>query len=370
MPRILDAIDAAVGRTPEALHGDEVDYLHMKPGPDSLIGDDGRYQAGWFARFDGDINFSETSALRRSLQVWHHLAFDLPDQFVVVNLADLAKAGQTAILIADKKSGAIRHAAVTRLFARNQVRASDGFHTLTDLATGSFVTTDADHDRWRFSIHAEDVHLIGTARRVGGPAFTQVTRFHRMRGSLQRYGNLMVERAMLSVGDTVHTVPPGTLGTFDHTIGHQRGLQNWNWIACVGRAYCEESGAATVLGLQVARDRALARPRVDSHKTVVWVDHQLHKIPSAGFAYDYTDEQAKETGPWTVRSAPEDLDGDRWLDLSFEPRFHRRERKSVVLVDADFNQYYGAVSGRVRIGDRTWRVPETFAVTEESQLEL
>ena len=42
----------------------------------------------------------------------------------------------------------------------------------------------------------------------------------------------------------------------------------------------------------------------------------------------------------------------------------------MVLVNADFNQYYGALSGRVHVDGRTWRVDKLFAVTEESALEL
>ena len=335
-----------------------------------MIGEDERYHAGWFERFDGSFNFEDTRALPRALQAWVHLSIDAPDHFIILNLADLAKAGQTAILVADKESGEFRHAAVTRMFTRNQVKLSERYSHFRDVATGSMVRTDVDHDRWHFSVHAEDVHLVGTARRVGGPPFTQVTRFQRMRGSLQRYGNVAIEHAVLSIGGRVIPIPAGTLGTFDHTVGHQRGLQNWNWVASVGRARCEQTGETSVLGVQVAKDRPLARPVVQSHKQVVWVDDQLHKIPSAEFAYTYTAAADKETGPWQIRSTPGGADQGRWLDLTFEPRFHRRERKSVVLVDADFNQYYGTLRGRIGVAGQTWVLDDFFAVCEESLLEL
>ncbi len=367
MPRIIDTLDAAVGRTPTDLD-DDVDYLTLQPAPPALFGPDERYVAGWFEHFSGAFNFQDTHALQLALQAWVHLSINTPERFIVLNLADLGKAGQTAILIANKSTGDFTHAASTKMFGRNEVTLRDDFRHFVDRATGSFVATDATHDRWNFSVHVGEVHLMGTARRVGGPAFTQVTRFQRMRGSLQRYGNLIIERAMLSLDDTVIQIRPGTLGTFDHTVGHQRGLQNWNWVAAVGMSTCVETGERSILGVQVAVDRSRARPIVRSMKHAVWVDGRLQKVPTARFEYDYTNAAAKETGPWTIRS--DDRSGCRWLNLHFEPRFHRRERKSVVLVDADFNQYYGILSGEVHIDGRTWLVENVFCVTEESTLEL
>ena len=58
------------------------------------------------------------------------------------------------------------------------------------------------------------------------------------------------------------------------------------------------------------------------------------------------------------------------MDLAFQPRFHRRERRYLWLVNTDFNQYYGALSGTVHIDGESWRLDEVFAVTEESLLEL
>ncbi len=366
MPRILDSLDAAVGRTPSEL-SDSIDYRTMAESPESLIGPDGRYQAGWYPRFDGDFNFADSQALQQAFQAWIHLTLDTPEHFVVLNLANLGKAGQTALLVANKATGRFHHAAETRMFTRNRVQLHPPFLRFRDRSTHSMIATDQDHDRWSFSLHAEDLHLVGTARRVGGPPFCQVTRFHRMRGSLQRFGNIMIEEALLSIGTRVISIPAGTLGTFDHTVGHQRGLQNWNWVAAVGRATCEDDGSTSILGVQVARDRVKARPVVYACKYVVWVDGTLHKLPSARFDYDYINAAEKTTGPWHIRS---EAQGDRWLDLVFEPRFHRRERKSVVLVDADFNQYYGSLDGRVHLDGRTWLVQDYFAVCEESLLEL
>ena len=106
---------------------------------------------------------------------------------------------------------------------------------------------------------------------------------------------------------------------------------------------------------------------VHSCKYAVWVDGDVHKVASAVFEYDYTDAQRKETTPWRIYS-PEP--GDTWLELLFTPRFHRRDKKQLVIATSDFNQYYGTLTGRLKVDGRVWRLPETFAVTEESFLEL
>ncbi len=367
MPRILDSLDAAVGGTPETLD-DAVDYLTQQRGPERLIGADQRYNAGWFTDFTGELNFDDTHALRLAFQTWMHLSIDAPAHFIVLNLADLAKAGQTALLVAEKSTGRFFHGTSTRMFPRNTLHAAQQYRHLDDPHTHSFVHTDEQHERWSFSVHAQGLHLSGTARRIGGPAFTQVTRYQRMRGSLQRYGNLVIENALLTVEGNVISIPPGTLGTFDHTLGHQRGLQNWNWLATVGHAIQESTGKHVLMGLQVVQDRPLARPRIQAHKHLVWVHDQLYKVPTASFYYDIVDEQARETSAWTVTST--ETNASRWFNLRFTPQFHRREQKSVVLVDADFNQYYGQVSGQVGIDGETYTIADLFAVCEDSRLEI
>lgn len=62
MPRIIDTLDHAVGRTPDFVDTG-VDYLRQVPPPDKLVGEDGTYNAGWFPSFDGAFNFGDSSAL-------------------------------------------------------------------------------------------------------------------------------------------------------------------------------------------------------------------------------------------------------------------------------------------------------------------
>ena len=93
----------------------------------------------------------------------------------------------------------------------------------------------------------------------------------------------------------------------------------------------------------------------------------LYKTPEAAFRYSYTDPTTRETTDWTTQSPRSD---PRWLSLRFVPRYHRREQKVRWLIRADFTQYYGVLSGRFGLDGRSWSLEETFAVTEDSLLEL
>lgn len=366
MPRMIDKLDAALGRTPGFLKLD-VDYLSRRPGPDAMIGPDGTYNAGWYEGFTGAFNVGATNAFDLSFQTWFHLTIDTPERFIVCNLADLAKVGNTAILVSNKETEGFDHVSLTRVSPQVLLNVDETFRRFEDPTTHSVAVVSPDDQEVRFSIHAGALHLAGVARAAIAPPFVQITRFHRGRGSLQWYGNLELEHGVLALGDTIIPLPRGALCTYDRTMGHQRGIQSWNWVAAVGMAVDEATGRQARLAVQIARDRPAARPVVLSQKYVVWVEGEVHKVASAAFEYDYTDEAAKETSPWRIYS-PEP--GESWVDLRFTPRFHRRDKKELVIATSDFNQYYGALTGRLKVGGRVWRLDEVFAVTEESFLEL
>ncbi|MEL6350062.1 MAG: DUF2804 family protein, partial [Myxococcota bacterium] len=294
-----------------------------------------------------------------------HLCIETQTHFIVCNLADLGRAGNVALLVVNKETGDFHHRSKHRIFPRNTLQVDNRVERFTDPESGSFVTID--RQRVRFAIHLDELHIIGEATLALGPPLVQVTRFQRGRGSLQWYGILQVVHGTLQIGGDVSPLPVGALGTYDRTAGHQRGLQNWNWIATVGTATHSTLGSQPV-GIQIARDRDLAHPRVEGKKNVVWMNDQLVKIPDVSFGYDYTDPEAKETGPWQIQS-PADQTDDRF-DLTFTPRHHRREKRGGVLINVDFNQYYGEVSGDIVIHGERWTLQPTFAVCEESLLEL
>lgn len=365
MPRLLDKLDAATGGTPEVV--DDVDYLVLNPSPAQLIGPDGRYTAGWISSFDGDPNFEATSALKLAFQQWIHLSFDTPDHFLVCNIADLTRASNVALQVVEKRTGRFAQGSVTRIGPLNQMAITDGYRRFSDPQSGSFVALSEDLRCFAFSLHVDGLHLSGQARTVLGPPLVQVTRFQRYRGSLQWYGALEVQFATLTTDGEVFSIPPGTMGTYDRTLGHQRGLQNWNWVAAAGWARDEQDGSRVPFAIQVAQDREQARPWVNARKYAVWIGGRLYKIPEAVFSYRYTDPATRETTDWTIQSPASD---PRWLSLHFVPRYHRREQKVRWLIRADFNQYYGVLSGRFGLHGRSWVLEETFAVTEDSLLEL
>ena len=366
MPRLIDMLDAAVGRAP-ALVDHSVNYLVRQPGPEAIIGEDGTYNAGWFEDFTGRFNFDDSSAFDMAMHRWFHGALDTPKHFIVWNLADFSRAGNTAVLVAYKDSGRFEHASLTRLFNLNDVTVDGPHRHFHDPNTHSFTRVDEDEDRFTFSMHADHIHLSGEARRVLGPPMIQSTRFHRGRGSLQWYGCFQLEHGTLTVGDEVIRLPKGSYGTYDRTMGHQRGLQGWNWVATVGQAV-DPDGNTLPMGIQVARDvDGRAVPVVVSRKYVVWVGGQVLKVPEARFTYQTNDQ--RETGPWRIHSHDGAIEGDG-MDLTFTPGFHRREERAAGLLRADFNQYYGQVEGTVVVGGRRYTLQPTFAVTEDSLLEL
>ncbi|MED5369761.1 MAG: DUF2804 family protein [Myxococcota bacterium] len=365
MPRILDRLELAAGRAPETV--ETVDYLRRRPGPPAIIGSDGRYVPGWFTEFNGALNLDDSAALGIALQRWFHISIDAGDHFIVCNLANLTRAANVALLVAHKPSGAFEHATRTRLYPNVHVQVSDDARCFHDPDTHSFIRVSPDGQRYEISLHVDHLHLQVIARRCLGPDLVQSTRFHRGRGSLQFYGNLEVEHGALTIGDRLFVIPAGSLGTVDRTIGHQRGLQNWNWIACAGSAWDRGRKQRVRFGLQVAKDRPDAVPIVNSQKYAVWLEEGLYKIPSARFDYQVLDPETRRTTPWRIVS---DAPGDDWMDLRFHPRFQRREQRQGVLAQGDFNQYYGEVSGRIRVADRSLVLDGVFAVTEDSRLEI
>jgi len=370
MPRLIDKLDAAAGRVPELLD-DGADYQTLRPSPARLVRADGTYDAGWYERFDGALNFDDSSSFGLALQRWFHLSLNAGDYFIVCNLADLTKAANVAVLVVDKRDGRFTNRSLTRVLPTQNLDISDDLCGWRDAETGSFLNVSPDLARFDFSIRAAELHVAGAARHILGPPMVQVTRFQRGRGSLQWYGNIEIEHGIVTVDGKVHALPPGTMGLYDRTAGHQRGISAWNWIAASGIAEEEGSGRTLRMGLQVARDRTLARPRVVSHKNLVWFDGQLHKLPTPSFDYEVLSEETRDTGPWRITNddAVEGSASGGW-ELTFTPSHHRRDEQHFWLVDGDFNQHYGALSGVVAVGDRRFIIRDWFAVCEESLLEL
>lgn len=365
MPRLIDKLDAASGLVPESL-SDEVDYLVQRPAPEALIQPDGTYAAGWFADFPGALNLADSSAMRMSLQRWFHLTVDAPEFFVVANLANLTRASNNALLVVNKESGRFHQASLTRMFPNAAVEVDERAARFRDRETGSFVSVGPDGSV-EIALNSGGLHLVARLRPALGPPLVQVTRFQRGRGALQWFGALEIEHGSVALHDRVIALPPGTLATYDRTVGHMRGLQNWNWLAAAGQAVDRATGARVPVAVQIAQDRAEARPRVHARKYAVWVDGRLIRLHAARFDYDLLDPEHRKTSPWRIQAEGPD---DAALDVILDPRHHRREARARVLVRADFNQYYGPLSGELRVGGRRFALDGLTAVAEDSLLEL
>lgn len=363
MPRIIDRLDAAVGRTPDQLE-DTIDYLTQQLPPARIIASDGTYVPGWFAGPPGELNFTESSAFEMAFHKFFHCTIDTPDHYIVFNIADFSRATNRAILVVDKRTQTFTNRSLTHRLQRD-VSVDAGHRRFHDQATNSFLVIDEQEHEIRFSIHAGELHLSGVAHCAVGPAMIQCTQFHRGRGSLQWYGCLELQHGTLTVGEEVIALPPGTFGTYDRTMGHQRGLQGWNWIAFVSQAVRERDGKRCPVGVQIVRDiLGRAKPAVLSRKYVVWLDGQVRKLPDAEFDYDRTEGSATD---WHIHTPS--TEGD-WIDLVFDPRFERRDEQHAALVEADFKQFYGPVTGTLSLDGERWTIEEAFAVTEDSLLEL
>ena len=341
--------------------GPAIDYLTMRTPSPRLILPNGRYDAGWFDDFKGELNVERSSAGRWRFQRWLHIHFDTGRYFVAANVAHMSLAGNTSIVALDRETGRFHEASRTRMLWRNPVEVDPEMERFLDTESGSSIAMT--RDGVAFDIRLDGLRFEGTAEAVFERPFSQVTRYHGGAGTLQWWGNLSLDRATLTLDGQARALPPGALGAYDRSVGHRRPIQNWNWLAAVGQARDAETGEPVVLSLLASTDQALARPRISASKNNVWIDGQHLKLPEMTFRYDVIDADTWDTGPWTLTSqAP-----NARLALRFTPQHRRRERRHTpLLVDVDFNQYYGPLSGRVEARGRVLEVDGMFGLVEDS----
>ena len=341
------------------------DYLTLAEPPARLIDEDGRYRPGWYPAFEGELNVDQVRAGGRRFQRWFHLHFDTDRYFVVTNIAHLNLGGNVALLVLDKETGEFYEAAETRMLWRNQIRVDAGCRRFDDGATGSFVELSADGQTVRFHIICGGLGFRGVAKALFQRPYVQCTQYHRGTGSLQWWGNLVIEKAALTLESEVISLPSGAWGGYDRTVGHRRPVQNWNWVAAIGCGVDAETGEPVSYALSAATDQSRALPRADVAKHSLWIDGEQHKLPELRFEYEITDAETRDTSAWRLRC--ESTRGA--VDLTIEPRFRRRERKRTpLLYDVDFNQYYGDLRGRVGAGGRTVIIEDGFALAEDAWL--
>ena len=341
------------------------DYSNRIPGPASIIDSQGYYIPGWFDTFEGAHNFEDASGPDKRFQKWIHVHFETKRFFVVANIAHMGLGGNVAVLLHDKKTGKTEKASATRYLMTNRISCDSTHSQFEDSHSGSWIHIHPNGSI-EFDVRAKTLALQGRAVTTLGKPFIQSTVYSPGMGTLQWWGNLCLEHGNVKHGNETIALEPGSLGAYDRTVGHRPQEQNWNWVSAVGQAVDEASDETVTFSLQVSKEKEKANPRVHSQKYNLWLNETHTKFDD--LTIDYTpDPQSRETGKWRILGVGKNDS----LNLSFRPHFHRREQKWLPgLLDIDFNQYYGTLSGRLVRGDKAYHIHKVFTVCEDSRMEI
>jgi len=341
-------------------------YLERRPGPEALVDADGNYVGGWWESWEGDINPEDASGREGALQSWIHFILETDRYFIIANLADLNRAANTALLVVDKEEQDFQNVSLQYTFGDNVLAVDPDWSGYSNPADGSSATIS--EDGMTFEIYADELSLVGEVAARPDEPFIQTTRSVDGYGWLQWYVNYTLVQGTLTIDGEAIELPPGALGSYDRMVGHRSNTQAWNWISAIGEAVSEDGLTTATVSLQIARDKDEANPRIDAKKYAVWIDETLTKLPEVVFDYEVLDEETNETSDWHIYTPDTDAD---WIDLSFTPDFHRRDKTSWLwFYNTDFNQHYGEVNGELHVGGETWILTDLFAVTEDSLLQF
>lgn len=330
-----------------------------------MIDSHGTYVAGWFDGPPHRINMTAAGKQAGRLSRWLHVTFDTPTHFVGCHLADLGLAGHTAVLVVDKETGHCDDRSHKQILFMNAMKVDEGIQHFQDPKSGSFIQMTPEGGV-SFDVNARGLRIEGVARPAFDRPLIQTTQYPGGKGTLQWWGNLILERGQATrEGETI-PLSEGAMGAYDRTVGHRRSVQNWNWLSAVGQMTREDSSVAVPFSLQMSKDRDRAVPPVAGKKYVAWVGDEMFKFDSLRFEYS-TEPGTGETSPWAIRA-----DGpDSGMDLVFKPRFRRRERGYFpILYRADFRQFYGELSGVLWRDDVRYILEDTFALTEDAYLRV
>jgi hypothetical protein len=339
------------------------DYQKRVPSPAHMIAD-GTYVGGWFESFDGEINPAAASPRAGRLSSWLHVTFNTPTHFVGAHVADMGVAGHTAVLVVEKGKKQAHDRSKKSLLWMKKMRIDADFSRFEDLRSGSFISMTPSGGV-ELDVCTAGLSLKAQAEPAFSSPFVQTTVAPGGKGSLQWWGNLRLVSGVATLDGQRIELPPGALGAYDRTIGHRPSLQNWNWLSTSGEARCLESGNRVPFSMQMSKDGPRANPPVEARKTTLWVGDTMRKLPPITFSYDRLDTE-NNTTPWSVTSESGD---DSGLDITFTPRFKRRELGAIPLVyQADFNQYYGVINGQFWTPQGRYQVEDVFALTEDSYL--
>ena len=338
-------------------------YRQISSSPEKMI-EQGRYVAGWFESFDGLINVADAGPGAGRLSSWLHVTFDTPTHFVGAHLADMGIAGHTAVLIVEKEREIAHDRSKKSMLWKKKMRIDEGFTRFEDLRSDSFIAMTPTGGV-ELNVSTSGLSIQARAEPAFCAPFVQTTAQPGAKGSLQWWGNLqLVEGVAIKDGHRIE-LPQGAFGAYDRTIGHRASIQNWNWLSTSGVATGLDSGQLVPFSMQMAKDGPRSKPPVDGHKTTIWVGDTMVKLPAITFEYERLDSDNR-TGAWVIATEEGGASGMR---LTFTPRFKRRETGAIPMVyQADFNQYYGVISGEFWLPEGRYVVDDVFALTEDSYL--
>jgi hypothetical protein len=348
-------------------------YLERRASPDALIDAHGNYQGGWYDSFTGDFNQAHAAGDKYNLKSWLHVNVDDPRFYVVVQMVRTDFAGNLAVVVTDKQTGAFHSEDVVQMFS-DSLTCDAAVTTLSDPSTGSHMTlVDGQLD---FDVNANGLRVRGKATEVFTPAYTQIHRFHDGYGALGIWGNVSLTEGTVTVDGEDHPLTAGSLGLYDRTVGHQRTTLNWNYVATSGHAKNRVTGEVRTFSVQGAIDRSRSRPLVNTRNHGFWIESRFTKVEELVFDYEL-DAKTQEFGPWHVFTPAADGRTAR-IDLTISPPsgfdhlFHRRNQSADLwIVERDFHQVYGVVSGTLELDGAVWDIqPDTWALAEQALVVL
>jgi hypothetical protein len=227
-----------------------------------------------------------------------------------------------------------------------------------------------------FDVTANGLRVRGKATEILTPAYTQVHRFHDGYGALGVWGNVSLTEGTVTVAGEEHALTPGAMGLYDRTVGHQRTTLNWNYLATSGHARNRVTGEVRTFSVQGAIDRSRSRPLVNTKNHGFWIESRFTKVEELVFDYEL-DAKTQEFGPWHIYTPAADGRTTR-VDLTlsappgFDHLFHRRNQSADLwIVERDFHQVYGVVTGTLELDGATWDIePNTWALAEQALVVL
>ena len=359
--------------TPASIDTTADGYLERRESPSTIVDSRGVYRGGWYESFTGAFNQSAAAGNAYNLKSWLHVNIDDPRYYVVFQMVRTDFAGNIAVIVTDKQTGEFHSEDLVQMFSKS-LTCDPAVTTLSDPETGSSMSLV--DGKLEFDVKANGLRVKGKATEFLQPPLTQIHRFHDGYGALGVWGNVRLDEGTITIAGQEKTLTPGSLGLYDRTVGHQRTTLHWNYVATSGRARSRATGEVRTFAVQGAIDLPRSRPLANTRNHGFWVEGRFAKVEELRFEYE-TLEGGKDFGPWHVFT-PLASGRTARVDLTispppgFEKLFHRRNQSADLwIVERDFHQIYGVVTGTLELDGVTWDVePNAWALAEQALVVL